>query len=245
MTDDKTAADFARAVRGLRRHVLSSVRRRPGPFIVLVAANLVALTWVLLLRADVFFVLWMFWLENLVIGGFNVLRMFTATSMRAAPLLGRLALTGFFAVHYGIFCLVHGIFVVALFGWDLPGGAGNDPSVFSVINLLPAAQRRAILWSIAALAASHAVSFVTNYLRGGEYKRVSIPGLMVMPYGRIIAMHTALLLGAFLAVAFRSHGAAVAALVWLKIVVDAATHAWEHGRFRAIPDAHAAATFGK
>jgi hypothetical protein len=82
----------------------------------LVVANLIPLAGVLFWGWDMFAVMFLFWAENVVIGGFNILRM--AMCQPDEPVMWglKLFMIPFFAVHYGGFCLGHGIFVVALFG---------------------------------------------------------------------------------------------------------------------------------
>jgi len=59
----------------------------------------------------------LFWFENVVIGGFNVLRMLiSGVRMGGAGIVGALFMSAFFTVHYGLFTAVHGVFVVMLFG---------------------------------------------------------------------------------------------------------------------------------
>jgi hypothetical protein len=76
-----------------------------------IAYGVLALGW------PVFTVMALFWFENVVIGGFNVLKMLT-TGVRGGPggVVGALATAAFFTVHYGLFTVVHGVFVVMLFG---------------------------------------------------------------------------------------------------------------------------------
>jgi hypothetical protein len=65
--------------------------------ILLIRGNLTPLIYVLFLGGDLWFLLILYWLENFIAGGFNVLMMLTSTGR---GLLARLATAGFFAVHY-------------------------------------------------------------------------------------------------------------------------------------------------
>jgi len=99
----------------------------PGPSSVrvslamLVAANLLPLFGVLFSGWSVFIVMSLFWLENVIIGAWNVPRM--ATQLLRGQ-WGALFLIPFFIVHYGLFCAIHGLFVMGIFGHDqpIPGG---------------------------------------------------------------------------------------------------------------------------
>src|SRR5262249_13770895 len=82
----------------------------------LVVANATPLFCVLVLHWQVFPLLLLYWLENVVVGIFNVLRMAVADPHDPGSWIGKLFMIPFFCVHYGMFCFVHGIFVFALFG---------------------------------------------------------------------------------------------------------------------------------
>jgi hypothetical protein len=83
----------------------------------LVAANLLPLFGVLFSGWSVFIVMSLFWLENVIIGAWNVPRM--ATQLLRGQ-WGALFLIPFFIVHYGLFCAIHGLFVMGIFGHDQP-----------------------------------------------------------------------------------------------------------------------------
>jgi hypothetical protein len=138
----------------------------------------------------------------------------------------------FFTVHYGMFWLVHGVFVVTLFGPTGPfagPGAVAGPSlpialpITGEVPLVPGAG-----WAIAALLLSHGVSFVQTWLRGGERDGVGPATLMRRPYGRVLVLHLTLLLGGFLVVALGAPLLALVLMVAIKIGVDAAAHLRSH-----------------
>src|SRR5437870_10558218 len=77
--------------------------------VVLVAANLVPLAGVLFFGWTVFATLLLFWLENVVVGGFNIARMLSAQPQSPAMWAAKLFLIPFFVFHYGMFVTVHGV----------------------------------------------------------------------------------------------------------------------------------------
>jgi hypothetical protein len=206
---------------------------------VLVAANLVPLAGVAALGWRVYDVMLIYWLENGVVGAFTLLRMATAGR---AP-LAVLAVGPFFTVHYGMFWLVHGVFVVSLFGPAGPFGepvpaAGPGPvlpfalPIVGEIPLVPGAG-----WAIAALVLSHGVSFVQNWLLGGERDGVGPGALMPRPYGRVVVLHLTLIAGGFFVMALGAPLLALVLMVALKIGVDAAAHLRSHAAARGAPPA--------
>ena len=147
--------------------------------IALLLANLVPVFGVLCLHWEVFPLMFLFWSENVIVGVFNVLKMLCADPGQPVIWAGKLFVIPFFCVHYGMFTFVHGIFVVALFGGGLRHGRGfPTPETFWRIM-----QEYHLGWAVLGLAVSRAVSFATNYLGNGEYRRASLQQLMQQPYG--------------------------------------------------------------
>jgi ABC-type xylose transport system permease subunit len=127
----------------------------------------------------------------------------------------------FFAFHYGMFWVVHGLFVFALFG-----GSGNPFSETGdpFTGQLPA------WWTLAAvsLLLSHGVSFVTNFLGKREYLAVSSQQQMGEPYSRVVVLHVTILGGGFLIEILGTPVAALVLLVVLKTAIDLRAHLKEH-----------------
>ena len=99
----------------------------------LVVANLVPLAAVLSGRWSLFSVMFLYWAENAVIGGYNILKILLAQGGSRSSWLARLPLALFFAMHYGIFWFVHGIFVFVLFGGQ--GMRGFNPVSYTHLTL--------------------------------------------------------------------------------------------------------------
>jgi Family of unknown function (DUF6498) len=207
----------------------------------LLAANAVPLIGVLLFGWSLWTIIVIYWLENGIVGFWNVPRMLLAGGQGIAGL----GLAGFFVVHYGIFWLVHGVFVFVLpaFAGEI-GGSAFTPGDGIPNNGPPGAVVGGgafgdILWGSVLLAAvalflSHGASFLLNYVGRGEYRRTSPAAQMAAPYTRVVALHLAILFGAF---AIALIGAPVAALVILVVVktfFDLSLHLREH-RARVAP----------
>ena len=198
----------------------------------LVAANLMPLALVLAGRQDVGGLVVLYWAENVVIGGYTVLRMLEAGRGSAADKVGQ---TLFFCVHYGIFCLVHGIFVAAMFlpreqlhaiqalaPW--PGPLFLVQGLFLGAKAMGLFSPGALLLPLLALAASHGVSFYQHYLRNGRYLSARPQDSFWRPYPRMILLHLAIIGGGFF---IERHGSSVpllAALVIGKTLIDLTLH---------------------
>jgi len=257
----------------------NSDRTKPDLAIwVLIVANLAPLAGVLFGDWDVFEVVLIYWMENVIIGIINILKMavcspdlksfdFKTKALKAANLASaqdkihhqpliekaldssekmenigcfvnhgmKFFLIPFFTFHYGLFCLVHGIFVFALLSEDGPfgknGGAGPHAGEFP--DLVGAVISHGGSWAALALLVSHLFSFVSNYLRKGEYKRTIVLFLMIAPYGRIVVLHVTILLGAFAIMALGSPLLLILLLIAGKILLDLKLHIRAHQKVAA------------
>ncbi|MFL5684399.1 MAG: DUF6498-containing protein [Chloroflexota bacterium] len=203
-----------------------------GAVAALIVANAIPLFGVLFLGWNVWTILTIYWLENGVVGIFNILKMSKAAGPEPAgssavryngrPIIGGAAakatLIPFFVVHYGIFWVVHGIFVLTLpqfqaFG-DETAGIANDPV--------------SVAFVLIGLAISHGISYRLNYIGRGEYLRTSVARQMGAPYGRLFVLHLTIIVGG-MAIAFTgASSAAVLVLVLLKTALDLGLHLAEH-----------------
>lgn len=203
----------------------------PPSALVLIGANLVPLAGVAAFHWSVFSVVLLYWCENVVVGGFNVLRMLVASPRDIATDIGKLFLIPFFVVHYGMFTMVHGIFVMALFG---PGNTGAGGPWLSPARLLEAVRGAGIGWAVVAIVMSHGFSFLHNYLAGGEYRTAQLQQLMAQPYARVVVLHIAILAGGFAAKAMGAPMVALLILVALKTAVDLRAHLAERRKMGSL-----------
>ena len=84
---------------------------------VLIVANLLPVFGVFYWDWSVFNLLLVFWAENLIIGAFQILKMLMAGASGAGGrgLSHALFQVAFFAIHYGMFTLIHGAALRAIF----------------------------------------------------------------------------------------------------------------------------------
>ncbi len=196
--------------------------------LVLIAANLLPLYGVLVLGWAVFPMMVLFWLENVVIGVLNVLRIIFASPSGAAGWASKLILVPFFTVHYGLFTAVHGLLVFSLFGGK-PYEALID-GLWTIDAARHAITEFALWPGLAALAASHLFSFFWNYLGQREFQQARPEALMHAPYSRVIVLHVTIIFGGILIQMFNSPLWALLLLIGLKIGVDLRAHLKEHRR---------------
>jgi len=197
--------------------------------VLLVAANLVPLGGVFFFDWDVRTILVMYWLENGIVGALNVVRILAAQrpdqSGRASA-AAKAGLAAFFTVHYGIFWVVHGVFVMVL--TNRGGLLGGFQTPFDVV-----ATDQQILLGALALLVSHLASLLLNYFGRGEYRRASPASQMFLPYVRVFVLHFTIILGGFLVIGLGQPAALVALLVLFKTVFDLGLHLLERKRYQA------------
>ena len=182
----------------------------------LLAGNLVPLVGALVFRWSVYPLVLLYWIENIVVGCFTVLRFLFARGEETVGLGTRVFFVVFFIVHYGGFAAGHGLFVWVLF--RTPGGAETAGPEFRL--------------AVAALVLSHGFSFVWNYLMGGERRRVKLADLMLQPYKRVVVLHVAIIFGGMLVMALGAPMAGLVALVLVKAGMDWRAHQREHDWWR-------------
>jgi hypothetical protein len=248
--------------------------------ILLLIANLIPLVGVLLFGWSLLTILVLYWLENGIVGFWNVPKIILAQGSiiptipdqpsSAAPagppsptgptsgLLGpraaarfsafpRTGLAVFFLFHYGMFWLVHGIFVFALpafaGGGIGGGGIGGGPfggALETCLDLstnleVPCSAFGDVAWTSVliggiALFVSHGASFFLNYLGRGEYLTAAPTGQMGSVYGRVVVLHLTIIFGSMVVAFLGAPIGALLVLVVLKTAFDLGLHLRERQR---------------
>src|SRR3712207_3396731 len=194
----------------------------PISVLFLIAVNMVPLFGVLFLGWSLFSIMFLYWIENGIIGFFNIFKIalarvpssdFTINGRPVSPSNKEIRIV-FFILHYGLFWTVHGVFVFTFFGMS------SEP--FGSAGL------RGVAIAAAALFLSHGVSFFVNFLGKEEYLTVSPDQQMMEPYSRVVVLHVTILAGGFLADSLGAPLAALVLLIVLKTAIDLLAHLREH-----------------
>jgi hypothetical protein len=202
--------------------------------ITLAAYTALPLVGVLLLGWDWREIVLLYWLENISRGVAMVITMIRSADapggddpehigelrvngrLVRGPGAGR-ALASFFALHYGIFTLVHGVFVLLLIaGVFLP--AQSEPSPLNWWGAL-------LVWIIGGSAQVLAARFGPLPERRGS-------ALMMSAYPRMIVLHVSVILGIILIAELDWPAAAAILLIALHALVDGAAWMLSAGRAR-------------
>lgn len=167
--------------------------------------NLAALVPIALGWWDVFAVLGLYWFENVCTGLFQYLRIRDAERANPSPGPIPFFLHKFFAMHYGLFTGVHGIFVLAFFGFAMGGmhSAGQG-------------------WLISALAivGFQYASYRFDWQAHQGWKATSPGKLMAEPYARVVVLHLIVIVGGYLALSAHSSQAILLLFAALKLLSE-------------------------
>jgi hypothetical protein len=225
--------------------------------VALIAVNLLPLIGVLFWGWSLMLILVLYWLESGIVGLINIFKIALArggadatpvrmdgtgnvtVDLRGLTTVGSNLAPGclvpFFVLHYGIFWVVHGIFIFLLpvfAGFGGTGAGASGPPGFATADF-GALPFDALALGAAGLAISHVASFFLNYIGRREYLAISPGQQMFSVYGRVVALHLTIVLGATLIALLGTPVVALAILVAVKIVIDLALHLREHARARA------------
>jgi hypothetical protein len=209
---------------------MTSDRAAAGLDLALALATAAIIAWgVVALGWSPFVVMMLFWFENVVIGVANVARMLvTGAQFGVVGLLGGVAISAFFTLHYGMFTAVHGLFVVQLFGTAEIGrdvlSSGITATLASMLRYL-FSERDGWL-AVLAIALLHLSGFV-QWLGRARELAPSLKDQMTGPYGRIMILHVTLIASGFLVQAVAPAAGALL-LVALKLGYDLFTLGRDH-----------------
>lgn len=190
----------------------------------LLIANIAPVYGVLFLGWTVFPLMLLFWLENVIIGIFNVFRLLACSPGNIKLWFAKIFFIPFFCVHYGMFTAIHGIFVIVLFGHE---PFKNSP-LSDINQIIYIIKSEDLIYAVLILFLSHTFSFLWNFIGQKEYEKTTPEELMLRPYGRIAVLHITLIFGGFFAMAFRSATPALILLIAIKVVFDIKSHLREH-----------------
>jgi hypothetical protein len=194
---------------------LASDRRTDLALIVLL--NAVPLAGVLWWHWPPFPLMVLFWFENVIVGLAHALRLLLAPATqlpagRAGAAIG----AGFFALHFGLFCLVHGVLIVGLFARHAAGPTLESHLQVLIDPLRFDPQLRAAALAVAGLGLAR----LFGELLRGERSRWNDPRLPMQPYGRVILLHVALVAGGLTKLALGAPVGVLTLLVLLKAGYD-------------------------
>lgn len=189
--------------------------------------NSIPLIGVLFWGWHVFPLMLLFWLENVLLGIFNVIKMLFAqgdtvpdaktphdTSSPPTISGGNIVLSLFFCFHYGMFCLVHGVFVFVLFASPkgLSTTFGHQGILLDTLGVLR--------WAILAIVLHHLIFLIVDYFGKAQYRHITVTEQMHEPYGRIMVLHITIVASGYVLMQLGVPSVGLVLLVLFKTLVD-------------------------
>ncbi len=179
----------------------------------------------------------LYWMENIIAGVMTIPRLIiSGASYGAMGLLAGTGLSLFFTFHYGLFCLVHGTFLVALteFGSVLQGGGVDGLQSAPFMDVFGMFQFGLdsgvhVDWMIYVIVAFQVVVFLWEFVLKGGWKNTNPMAEMFAPYGRIIILHFGIFAGAAALFALGQPMVGVLALILFRAVWGIVTNAGRAG----------------
>ncbi len=193
----------------------------PAAWLPLVISNAIPLIGVLFLDWSIGHIVILYWIENLILGFWNIPRILFAGEH--SNKLKNLPTSVFFLVHYGIFCLVHGVFIVGLIAFSekasFQSASGPRDIVDTVINYASFG----LIVAIISMFLITGWDLIKNYIINGEHKKWNIGKAMAYPYGHIVVVHIAIFAGTFGASLLGAPLALLVALIIGKTLIELKT----------------------
>jgi len=198
----------------------------------LIAANMVPVFGTLFLGWSVAALIFLFWIENIILGIMNIVKLLTIKfdsqgESAARNWGGKGFITLFFTVHYGGFCAAHALLVMILIAAALHIEFEDGLPRGYFIDVL---FRDKLVYAPAVILVSHLVSLISNWFHKKERYGKDLYQVMMAPYSRIVALSITGIIGAIPIMMLRSPVAGLILLLAIKTVMDLKAHLKERER---------------
>ena len=136
----------------------------------LLLLNAVPLYGVLAWGWQSFDLIFLYWLENVIIGVFAILRFLVRPNWQEKEKRRAFFTVPFFVIHYGLFCFAHGTLVMNLFGDSVLGQIAEQsiPTVIPVVL-----EMRNLWWAVIALAVLQLLDWIRDARQREDDEQVS------------------------------------------------------------------------
>lgn len=195
------------------------------PVLSLVISNLLIAVYALVDNLLVMDVLWVYWIQSVIIGVFNFFRMITLKEFSTEGFkqndkemlptrATKISSSIFFLIHYGIFHLVYAGFLTGFSDFNFSGPKGIDGTYLLISSGM------------------FVVIYIFEFLKEKESLSGELPNIgtiMFAPYVRIIPMHLVIIFGGFVGMigtffSVRADLVVLALFITLKAGVDVISH---------------------
>ncbi|MBP7768210.1 hypothetical protein KA082_00040 [Candidatus Woesebacteria bacterium] len=187
----------------------------------IIISNVIPLYGVIFLGWKIDAILFIYWCETVIIGFYTILKIFFANFLTAESrswIISKINITLFFLIHFGGFSVMHGVAILALIGYFNALQYTEIPAFILSLSI-----------PILSIFISHGISFIKNYIIGGESKKAIIQDVMSYPYERIFLTQIIIIIGGFIYFSFlHSYIVYLVLLIISKIILDIQSHTRLH-----------------
>lgn len=141
----------------------------------------------------------LYWMENIIAGVLTIPRIvISGASYGGLGFLLGVGMSVFFVFHYGLFCGVHGTFLMAFVAFSNHTLADGPPIMMDIPAMFQFGLTSAVHveYFVYAIIAFQVLVLIWEFGIRGEWKDSNPMAEMFAPYGRIIVLHFALFAGA-------------------------------------------------
>jgi hypothetical protein len=178
-----------------------------NPLLTIIMVNMIPVIGIMFLGWRIGHVVVLFWLESMMIGFFNLLRILFAQGRNGTEPTKKFGTALFFLVHYFGFMLAQGFFMFAAVL------SRDDLATFAELN---------IGLVFAGLLLFYSFNFIGDFILSGEFQHKTPDAFFFRPYGRVAIQQILILGGGWLIETGRlpREAAFTLLLVGMKIIVD-------------------------
>jgi hypothetical protein len=174
----------------------------------------------------------LYWMENVVAGVMTVPRIVISGATFGGPgMLAGAGLSVFFIFHYGLFCAVHGTFLVVFATFFADPDLAQSAPVMDVLGMIRFGLSSGLHvdWMLYAIIGMQVVVFLSDFVFKGEWKTSNPIAEMFAPYSRIIVLHFGIFAGAAALFALGQPMVGVLALIVFRAVYGVLTNSKSAG----------------
>ncbi|MFY9241623.1 MAG: DUF6498-containing protein [Polaribacter sp.] len=160
-------------------------------------------------------ILFVYFLETIVIGIFNALKMFCSITFTKS---GGYALILFFLFHYGFFVAIQSIFAFAIFSIE---GSTPIKEPFNILeNYSIILNLEDIKYALPAIVFTHLGKFISDFINNKKYLKFTASEIMFKPYIRIFIQQFVVIITFFFIVFSNAGIIAAILLIFFRLLID-------------------------
>jgi hypothetical protein len=168
-------------------------------------------------KIEPYAILFGYFIETIVIGFFNVLKMYVTYKHNdsKAPIIANIL---FFIAHYGGFVAIQSVFVFAIFSFG-DSAIINEPFNL-IVNYKMVLSLEGIKYFLPILIGSQLMKYVFDFIQPKKYMKFKVKDIMFKPYFRIVIQQFTVIIASFFMIFSGGSVLAATLLILLRFIVD-------------------------